>query len=83
MQKGFTVVAMAAFLVAFSFAAPNNAAAKSDKAMKANKAQVQDCLKVADPKMKDECVSKAAKGKATKADKAGKKAMGKAKGLKK
>ena len=68
-----------------SFAAPQAAFAKSDKAAKA---QLQDCKKLADPKMKDECVKKAgkgadkaskakAKGDAMKADKAGKKGKNK------
>lgn len=82
MQKGFTVVATAAFLVAFSFAASNIAAAKSDKAVKA---QVTDCTKLVDAVTKNECLSKQERGKgmATKADKAAKKGMDKAKGMKK
>ncbi len=47
MQKGFVIAAMAAFLATTSFMAPNVAVAKSDKA---NKAQLQDCKKIADPK---------------------------------
>lgn len=79
MPKSLAVFAVAAFIAATSFAAPNMAMAKSDKAAKASKAQAQDCLKIADPKMKDECVSKSGKGMSKKADKAGKKAMKKAK----
>lgn len=88
MPKSFTVFAVAAFLAAVSFAAPNIADAKSDKAMKATKAQAQDCLKLSDPKKKDECVKnargaeKGAKGVSKKADKAAKKGMEKAKGKK-
>ena len=78
MPKSFTVFAVAAFLAAVSFAAPNIADAKSDKAMKANKAQAQDCLKLSDPKKKDECVKNAQKSSedvSKKADKAAKKGM--------
>jgi hypothetical protein len=85
MPKSFTVFAVAAFLAAVSFAAPNIADAKSDKAVKATKAQAQDCLKLSDPKKKDECVKKAqksGKGVSKKADKAAKKGMEKAKGKK-
>lgn len=39
--------------------------AKSDKAARA---QVQECKKLADPKLRDECVKKAGKGAEKKAD---------------
>ena len=62
--------AAAAFVLATGTAVPGTALAKSDKA---EKAQAQECKKLADPKARDECVKKAGKG-AEKTDKAGKKA---------
>lgn len=75
MIKYVTTFTMAAFLVAASFAVPTAASAKGDKA-KAASAQAKECLKISDPKKKDECVKKAEmkskKGMSTKADKKGK-----------
>jgi hypothetical protein len=50
------VVAMTAIAVAIG---TNTAHAKSDKT---SKAQLQECKKLADPKMRDECVKRAGKG---------------------
>ncbi len=58
MIKYVTTFTLAAFLVAASFAAPTTAVAKGDKA-KATTAQAKECLKISDPKKKDECVKKA------------------------
>jgi hypothetical protein len=44
---------------------PSAAYAKSDKT---SKAQLQECKKLADPKMKDECVKRAGKGMEKKAN---------------
>ena len=71
MHRTFMIAAIAAFAVATSFATPNIAAAKSDKAVKA-----EECAKIADKKQKQDCLAKA-KTMATKAEKAGKDAKGK------
>lgn len=65
-MKFITAATVAVVSLGFvSVVAPQAAFAKSDKAVKA---QLQECKKLADPKMKDECVKKAGKG----ADKASK-----------
>jgi len=80
-----SVVVIAAFFAMNSAVTPQAAHAKSDKAVKA---QLKECKKLADPKMKDECVKKSGKGAekakkakmkggSMKADKAAKKAKGK------
>ena len=74
MIKYVTTFTMAAFLVAASFATPTTAVAAGDKA-KAASAEAKECMKISDPKKKDECVKKAAaQGKKDMSKKADKKA---------
>ena len=60
-----TAVAAVAMLAMSAATGAQVAYAKSDKAART---QVQECKKLADPKLRDECVKKAGKGAEKKAD---------------
>lgn len=66
MKKALLVAAIAIAMTAISGPIGSSVAyAKSDKT---SKAQLQECKKLADPKMKDECVKRAGKGMEKKAN---------------